>query len=399
MGEIYRKGSTWYAPKWRNPRSGREIPAHSLGTPDSVEAEIRWTMERARELAAFAPSERQPTFAVPGIRRVDRLSQLFELYIETKRNAVAAPTLAAYQQYARLILRRLDDWGLDLVGSPAGSDVLERWARAEVERLDGRTHTVAKWLEAIVKPALRYAFEQRMIGVLPIFPNVRNDYMGEGRRELELSPEEFAQLWHAVPEVDVCRTKRGEIKVWPRAWLDLAVATGLHAADLDRFPRKYFRKDGRQWFRRNSKGARHYKPAWLPTDEILQGALERVLFVRGELADDDLLVAAAPPPVQWMRPRLEAAAKAARLPQVPAPLDFRHTFACWKRNDLWEFDEVAKWLANSSGMVERVYANVPPRRMQAAAEKSRAAGERLTELLANPPAELEDGAPRAPERN
>src|SRR6185369_2414408 len=67
---------------------------------------------------------------------------------------------------------------------------------------------------------------------------------------------------------------------------------------------------------------------------------------------------------QWMQSRLKWGAKRAKLGYVPAPIDSRRTFATWAREEKWDFDEVAKWLANSSGMVREVYAQVANSRFE-----------------------------------
>jgi len=389
MAEIYLCGKVWYAPAWRNPRSGIVLRAHSLSTRDEKEAEAAWILEQARELDAYAPQKKQ--LSIAATRRGDTLlSELFDLYLATKKMEIKPDTYAAYLKYRKYLLLRLGDLPVARFAPPEGTLLLLNWSNAEIDRLKGRKHTVKKRLEALLKPALKMAARQKMISGLPDFPGVSSDYNANGRREFSLTPDEFAALRNALPEKIVHEGwKRcwGKMLVYPRLWADLAVSTGLHEADLHRFvgdlpmtpggrPVPHWRRLGRQWYRVNSKGADYYPPVYLPCDPYLTEVLERAYRAR-EWKPGELLVASAPPPKSFMRRHLERAAKKIGLPVVPSSIDFRHTFACWRRDAGWEFDETARWLGNSSGMVRKVYAQIPSRQLTEVAERARPMSEQL----------------------
>src|SRR4029077_20527037 len=66
----------------------------------------------------------------------------------------------------------------------------------------------------------------------------------------------------------------------------------------------------------------------------------------------------APLRPQWMRDQLESAALRAGIATPPTPNHLRRTFATWRYADGWTFEETARWLANSTGMVREVYAQL-----------------------------------------
>jgi integrase len=368
---IYLKKGVWYAPSWRNPRSGALLPAHSLKTADESEAEIRWTLEQARELSAYEPAQRQVSIA-EAKRGDTAFSELLDLYLARKAHKIRPATRSCYARMRTSLLRHIGDRQVRSFAGHSGTCILQSWVNDQVGRLGGRTHTVKKILEAVLKPALRYGHRAKMIDELPDFPEVASDYMAVGRRELVISMDEFVALRAALDEETLIvhhrsegrKTVDGSIKAYPRLWADLAISTGMHLSDLDNFRGSYWRRLGAQWYRVNSKGASHYPAVWLPCDPFLQATLERAWEVRGGWGPDDRIVMEADgAPNTWMSSRLALAAKAVGLPRISA-IDFRHSFACWKRDAGWQFDETAKWLGNSSGMVQRVYAQVPTRRMQ-----------------------------------
>lgn len=389
MAEIYLCGKVWYAPTWRNPRSGVVTKPHSLGTRDEKEAEALWILEQARELDAYAPQAQQLTIAAT--RRGDTLlSELFDLYLAKKKRGIAPATYTAYLKYRKYLLLRLGDLPVARFAPPEGASVLLRWSEGEIERLKGRTHTVKKYMEAVLRPALKMAVRQKMIREMPDFPEVVSDYDSHGRREFSLTADEFAALRNALPEKvvhDRWRRGRDPIVVYPRMWVDLAVSTGLHESDLHRFvgdlpkaptgrPVPHWRRLGRQWFRVNSKGARYYPPVYLPCDPYLTEVLERAYRAR-EWKPGELLVGSEVPPKGVIHGQLVRACKKVGLPVVPSSIDFRHTFAVWRRDAGWEFDETARWLGNSSGMVRKVYAQIPTRQLTDVAERARPMSELL----------------------
>ncbi len=238
----------------------------------------------------------------------------------------------------------------------------------------------------MIKPALKYAHAQGWLQKLPTFPDVESDYDPSARAEIVLSYEEFAEMCRQLPDVDAYKFDdgRASIPVYPRLWFELAVATGLHDSDVNRFAGRMWRRLAKQWWRENHKGIKHHPPAWLPCGPFLDDVLTRA-FARREVVGDALWVADATPPKQWMRRRLIWAAKRAGVPVAPQPIDLRHTCAVWKRDAGWEFDETAKWLGNSSGIVERVYANLPQRRMTELVERTAPAERALLAAVAASP--------------
>jgi hypothetical protein len=289
----------------------------------------------------------------------------------------------------RQIHEHLGDPALDGIGPK-----LALWADEESERL-GRTHTVVKRLESLIKPAIRFAVASGAAEREPIYPAIRSDYKAEGARKHHFSREEFAALRAELPEIGVLESDAGpSVACFPRLWCDGAVGMGLHAADLDRFALDAAGWDraGRRWFRRNEKAAAHYRPEWLPCTPFLQATFERAAGMGRAAAP--VLVADAPPPHQWMRRRLLWAAHRAGICTVkrkgktivlvkgwiPAPIDFRRTCATWLREEGWEFDEVAVWLGNSTGIVREVYAQMPAAAMVRAVRRSSGASRNLLKM-------------------
>jgi site-specific recombinase XerD len=282
----------------------------------------------------------------------------------------------------------------------ADPSILADYVSQEIHRL-GRTHTVKKRLEAIIKPTLKFAAAKGEIDRVPLFPRLRSDYRGEGNRTAHLTRAEFASLRAELPEV-ATMAEDGR-RCFPRLWLDLAVTTGMHASDLDRFAAADFEPGAGLWLRRNTKGDAHYRPEWLPCDAFLRAVLSDALRARG-LAGDALFTVDArrgdprPLPKQWMRRRLHWACKRAGVAVVPSPNDLRRTCATWHCEDGWDFEETAKWLANSSGMVRQVYAQIPRAAMVRAVERTDGAASgllRLTAALDRPrrPPRRRSGAP------
>lgn len=387
---IYPKRGLWYAPKWTHPQTGVTTNAHPLGTRDKREAEERWALERAGAIGAVLVK-------LPTANRSEKLSEAFASYLARKAPGIERATLTSYEGHAKAVLSTFGDWTLKSLAGPVGAAALAEWATAECVRL-GRTHTVVKRLEAIVKPALRHAHARGELAALPVWPEIRSDYRAEGARKLHLEPEQFAALAGELPERDVIRCADGhDIRCHPRLWADVIVSTGLHDSDVSRFARADWDREKGQWFRRNTKGDAHYPAEWFPADTYLTNALERAADARG-LAPPELFVASATPPTQWMRQRLRWASVRAGLSCkncaagelgtsgcpgtcfVPQPIDFRRTLATWLRNSGWEFDEVAKLLGNSTGMVREVYAQIPRARFVAAVAKAAPAVARLSEL-------------------
>lgn len=377
MAGLYRKRGMWYAPEWTSP-GGKVIPAHSLKTGDARDAENAWIVERARYINATARPARQLSIGATE-DGTTLFSKVIDLYLASKKRGIAPETFRAYEGHKRQIFEQLSDRPVSDFAPPEGTGILQDYIEAEVIRLGGRTHTVKKRLESIIKPALKYAYKQKMIGELPVWPSLSSDYDSVGRREISMSEDEFVALRAALPACSVIeeRETKRRITVYPRLWADLAVATGMHSSDLANFRADYWRQLGRSWNRINSKGIKHYPTAWLPCDAHLQETLERAYRDR-QWGPKALLVSSEKPYYDlWIFRYLKKAADAAGLPVAPAPIDFRRTFAVWKKDAGWEFDETALWLGNSSGMVRKVYARTPTRQMLGIAEKARSASERL----------------------
>ena len=90
--DCYTKRGVWYAPTWETPRTGRVLPAHSLGTRDRAEAEARWTLEKARDLSRFPapqlPGTQLDLVGTDGLR----LSDVFARYLVHKRANIEIAT-------------------------------------------------------------------------------------------------------------------------------------------------------------------------------------------------------------------------------------------------------------------------------------------------------------------
>ncbi len=394
MPSIYPKGGKLYAPAWTCDGCG-VVAAHSLRTGDRAAAERAWLYERAQHASGdhfvakgtVAQSVELPTFnrrvagsspAGPTLRV--RLSDAFDAYLLHKRHNITPATLGAYEGYARQIMATLGD---PLIGELPAK--LPRWVDDEIDRLLGRRATVVKRLEALIKPAIRYAFERNGHAVPFVFPEVATDYKSAGIREGWLSRQEFAALRAELPEVSALEIVDGErhmaispTVVYPRFWCDLAVTTGLHSSDVDDFTAADFNVAAGVWRRDNTKNAKHYRAEWLRcTPYMIERFREHVL--RRDLVGGARMVGTGnlPLPQQWMRRRLIWAAKRAGLSWVPAPIDFRRTCAQWAREDGWTYPQTAKWLANSSGIVAQVYAPTPVAEIDVAVAHSARANHKL----------------------
>jgi integrase len=297
-------------------------------------------------------------------------------YLNHKAGGISPATLHAYDGYLRQIVATLGD--PTLAELPR---LLPTWIHDEVDRLFGRRNTVVKRMEAIIKPAIRHAYAQHGLGVPFVFPELRSDYKAAGVRQGYFSREEFAALRAELPESALLESAVGKpsFACYPRVWCDLAVTTGLHASDLDAFTASDYDVAAHTWRRDNSKNAQHYRPEWLRAPAYMHERIS-VHLARYELRGADLLVAAEAPPPQWMRRRLIWAAKRAGLPWTPAPIDFRRTCAQWMRADGWTFEETAKWLGNSSGIVAQVYAPTPARDIDRAVARGARASHKLIAL-------------------
>ncbi len=410
---IYPKRGVYYAP----PSSTYVRKALSLRTKDRSEAERRFIALQYAEVsggdvgalvnswAPAAPPEpatggiaqlvEQPTFnrlaagsnpAAPTQRRTAppaplggvRFSAAVAAYLTHKRKNIKPATATAYEGHVRQILAHLGDPLLDDIEAAVSA-----WTDAECERL-GRSHTVIKRLESIIKPSVRLAIKRGMMsGREPIWPELRNDYKEEGARLNAFTKAEFASFLNELPEVAMLENTGGRpaVRCFPKLWAEFAVASGMHDSDLNTFALNAATWDPveQRWFRRNEKAARHYRPEWLPTSPYLQSIFERARDL-GRFGNRPL-VANEPPAKQWMRRRLIWAARRAALTWEPAPIDFRRTFATWARDEGWEFDEVAKWLGNSSGIVREVYAKIPEAKMRRAVARSRGASNKLLKLV------------------
>lgn len=367
---IYTKDGVWYAPKWTHPQTGVTHPAHSLRTKLRAEADQKWALERAGATAAALVHLPQREGAAP------KLSAAFVDYLLFKQHGVAPTTLESYKGHAGCILATLGDWDLDALCSPMGAAALKAWSDEEIARL-GRTHTVVKRLEALLKPAVRLARRKGKCAGEPLWPEVRSDYKAEGKRQLYMTPEQFAALRAELPDADrIDRKGLPAIFVRPGLWADIIVSTGMHDSDVSRFSGADWDAPRALWFRRNTKGAAHYGPEWFPADAYLVAAMARA----PRPTPGAPWIASEVPPQQWMRQRLRWASRRAGLPFTPQPIDFRRTCATWLRDAGWEFDEVAKLLGNSTGMVREVYAQVPRARFVAAVAKAAPQNAALAEL-------------------
>lgn len=411
---VYQKDGVWYAPKWAHPSTGVVTPAHSLRTKDRADAEHKFALERAGAVGAALA-------AIPVARNEYKLRTAIDDYLAHKKRGIAPATFASYEGHAKAILGSLGDWDAEaLASADIGKAALAEWVNGEIARLGDRTHTVVKRIEAVLKPALRLAYETGRISRLPIFPSVRSDYKAEGRKKIHFARPQFAALWVELPEVDTIAQQSGrDIAVFPQTWADIAISTGMHDSDLSRFARRDWDRERGLWFRRNSKGAEFYGPEWFPCEPYFTAALERALR-RRPMGPDDLWIASATPPQQWMRQRLKWACVRAGVvckpcagafrtdkPRAPLPcvlegclqavpdvLAFRRSLATWLRDAGWEFDEVAKILGNSSGMVREVYAQVPRARFVAAVAKSAPASVEMLGLTAAADASAARRGPR-----
>lgn len=399
MANVYAKRGVFYSPPWINPRTREKVPAHSLGTADRIEAETAWTLEQADRIrgvwsgaGGLAQSVEQPTFnrTVGGssppapTAQGDTLSDAITVYLTRKARTVKPVTLESYRKHVGIIVRTL---GGNTPIAALDGDALEGWVTAEAKRLGGRTHTIVKRLEAVIKPALKLAHKRGRLERLPIWPEITSDYRERGIRQTHFSHEQIAQLRAALPERRTIRTGSAVV-VFPRVWLDLELCTGLHPSDLDRLRGRKFDRDGGTWERRNSKGDAFYHPEWLPCDGYMLAAFEAAERARGPVEGDTLWVAdvrwdgqgESPLPENWIRGDLERAAKRLGWPKAPTPNDLRRTFATWRMADGWEYDLTAKWLGNSAGMVRETYAKIPTARMREAIEKTAASSERFQAL-------------------
>jgi len=333
-----------------------------------------------------------------------KLSRVIDDYLSHKRHGIRPATLDAYTTYADQILRHLGDHPLrELPGEIPG------WIDKEIARLGGRTHTVVKRIEAILKPAIRHAYARFGLAVPWVFPEVRSDYHAvQIRKGKFLSREQYAALRMEMPEVDEIEFNdgRGSIRCYPRARVDLAVTTGLHGSDLDAFQAGYIDRTAGTWWRNNTNNAEHYQAEALPLTAFMRGVLCKHLD-RYRLSGDDLftvdLRAEEPrPPENWMRRRLMWAAHRIGMCKLkregqktvlvdgwyPAEIDLRRTCAEWNRADGWTEAQTAKWLANSAGIVASVYAPTPKSEMRHAVARSAASSHRMlriTEQLSKTP--------------
>lgn len=407
MANIYKIASgVWYAPEWTNSRTGEVVQAHSLGTRDFQVADDTWTLEKARALRPVAASEghfpRRQLILGPG----ETFANAVVSYFASKKRWKPA-TRAAWDEQIDAILDRpfklpsgravtLRGMRIPDFAGDSGTEIVAGWADSEVARL-GRTHTVVKRIANLIKPVLEHAFKKGWFGTgrFPEFPELASDYDEKGSRKIFLPRPDFIRLASELAEHDAIvpmsddglkRLPEGAYGVYPRLWAMIAVSTGMHASDVDRFSEADWDAHGARWYRVNSKGAAHYRDDWFPAKLFLSEALRRAqarwtphycarwdgwdrtaspALCRACGTPARLFVSDGPQPRdQWMQSRLKWGAKRAKLGYVPAPIDFRRTFATWAREEKWDFDEVAKWLANSSGMVREVYAQVANSRFE-----------------------------------
>lgn len=366
----YQKNGVWYAPRWKNPLTGLETGAHSLRTGDAKEAEITWLLERARAVGA-------PDFSceIAPAPRVSRDSMTLEIalgvYLDWKSGQIAPATLENYRKMARRLVAVMQNPALAELEGMAGTLRIKAWADAEIARL-GRTTSVFIAQGALLAPALRFAVDAGALATLPRFARFQNDYYEKGRRELALSVDEFVRWRGEMPPRAIFGRRAGNgrggyglrsIVVFPQLWADIAVSTGMHPSDIARFEIAHVRLERGEWWRDNRKNARHYRPCWLPLDPYLAEMLARHLRRREQTGGPDLWVAEAAVPARWQHRFVREAATVARLPPLAA-IDLRHTFAVWCVERGWAKEETARWLANSGGIVERVYGHLPVRRLR-----------------------------------
>lgn len=371
MASIYLSGGIWYAPPWKNPLTGETRRAHSLGVKGAESrsrAEALWVIEQAELVTAAGGAP------AAGVERPAPLllSELLARYLEFKGPALAPATVLAYEGAGRQVIATLGDRALPELEGERGGQVLGNWARAEIERL-GRSHSVCKRVEGLLRPALRFGHEMGWLRQLPPVPRIRSDYYAFGRRDVFLTPEQFRALVAELPDVDEIRHVSGAVvRVYPRLWAEIAVTTGMHDSDLSRFCGRDWDRVANLWRRRNAKAGARERERWFPAGPVLRHALERAASWRA-VGPDTLWVADAPPGTQWMRHRLRWAARRAGLAFTPQPIDFRRTFATWKRDAGWQADETAAVLGNSSVMVRDIYAKIGLERFEALERQARPA--------------------------
>jgi hypothetical protein len=400
---IYRNSDgVYYAPRWKNRHTGTTTPAHSLGTADRALAEELWVLEQAAALRPVSASEgafrpRRPAHGGQLSLIAETFDSAVRAYCASKRRWTAATRDKWAKEIPTILGRRFaSPTGVEISLGPlrvsefageAGTELLAAWADAEIARHNGRTHTTVKRIANLIRPSLALAARKGWLPEMPTFPDIASDYRPEGRRKIWLSRVEFVSLATELTERDaILRKGRPPLAVYPRLWAMIAVSTGMHDADISRFSTADWDRKGERWYRRNSKNANHYPPEWFPCRQFLQQSLTRAAerFSAHHCArwdnwdrsatparciscgrSADLWVAdGEAPPDAWMRQRLKWGCKRARLDKVPAPIDFRRTFATWARQEKWEFEEVAKWLANSTGMVREVYAQLENARFE-----------------------------------
>lgn len=408
-----------YANDWTNPRTGELIRAHSLATRDGLEAETAWTLEKARHLGRAAPDPAgqlllgglpDETFAAAVAAYVARKTRWAD---ETRaRWAAEIPTILGRKfDHAGRSVTLGDRRILEFAGAD-GADLIQSWVDAEIARHpERRTHTVCKRLANLVKPALKLAWQKGWAGAaqFPVFPELETDYEAEGARDVALTRSQFVCLASELAHHDAIRP-RGRVApvvgVYPRLAAILDVDTGMHRYDVNRLTTADWDAGRGMWFRRNSKGARHYPPEWFPCLPMMAAALRdhTARFRPHYCARWDAWDRTQFPPVcracgrsadvwvrdpgpgkladEWMRSRLEHASKRARLPFAVARIDFRHTFATWRRDEGWKPDQTAKWLGNSSGMVERVYAQIANEEFAAHVEKASLVERAMLDMVA-----------------
>lgn len=434
MASIYKIASgVWYAPKWRHPETGEIIPAHSLGTHDRETAETAWILERARLLRPAAAQagvfDRAPT--TPGNRPQgaqlalgpsEPFPMALAAYAASKRKWKPATRARAAYAIEAMLDRRfrvgegpetsLREKRVAELAGTTGEETIAAWADAEIARAGGRTHTVVKLIANFIKPALEFADRKGwMAGErFPRFPEIASDYQAEGAREIYLERAQFVALAGELAEHDAIvprkRGSRAPLGVYPRLAAMIGVSTGLHESNINDFSEAHFDHESDRWLRVNSKGADHYPPEWFPCRIFLAQAL-RSARVRWPAhycgrwdnwdrrparpvcrtcgAEARLFVSdGGLPPPEWLTHRMKWAARRARLPFAPATIDLRRTFATWARDEGWEFSEVAKWLGNSSGMVEKVYAQLANARFERLVEKGALLERETLSMLALP---------------
>lgn len=371
MASIYQKRDWWYL-------HGDDGRNRALKTKDRSEAERVLVEVKARALGLLP--ETQPGGVAQQVERLtfnQRVTgsspvaptappstldarRAFDQYLARKRGGIKPATREAYRGHVRHILARLGNPPI----AQLTTERLQDYADAEVRRL-GSPNTVVKRFESLIKPALRLAYHLQQLGRLPLFPQLRTRRRS-GDEKHAFTRGEFAALRAELPEVDTLETGAG--LCYPRLWADIAVCTGLHDSDANAFGAADYDPARCAWFRHNEKRADMYPDEWFPCDPLLRAALDAALAARPRLT---LFVTDTPHlPKQWMRRRLASAARRAGLAWTPTPIDFRRTFATWRREEGWEFEETAKVLGNSSGIVREVYAQVMPASIVRAYERS-----------------------------